>query len=62
MAYITIAAMLALTQVGAGIDAGCEGGGINLADMVMQALALALVFYVTQITRRLDKEVHRGGE
>lgn len=34
----------------------------NLLYTVISAIALALLTHVTQITRRLDKEVRDGGE
>jgi hypothetical protein len=54
--------VLGLNLLGYNISTGAECGGIDVFDTFMQAIAVTLVTYVTYITRRLDKEVYRGGE
>jgi hypothetical protein len=54
--------MLGLNLMGYNISTGADCGGIDVVDTLMQAIAVTLVTYVTYITRRLDKEVYRGGE
>ncbi len=54
--------MLGLTLMGPGISTGTDCGGIDIVDTAMQAIAVALVTYVTYITRRLDKGGNGGRE
>ncbi len=53
---------LGLTLMGPSAMHGADCGGIDVFDTLMQAIAVTLVTYVTYITRRLDREVYRGGE
>lgn len=53
---------LGLTLMGPSVDLGYNCGGIQVTDLMFQAIAVTLVTYVTYITRRLDKETYRGGE
>ncbi len=53
---------LGLTLMGPNASTGYECGGIQVTDLFFQAIAVTLVTYVTYITRRLDREVYRGGE
>jgi fumarate reductase subunit D len=54
--------VLGLTMLSSNISAGADCQSISFLDTFMQAIAVTLVTYVTYITRRLDKEVYRGGE
>ncbi len=54
--------VVGLTLMGPTASALQPCSAVNLVDTGGQAIAIALVTYVTYITRRLDKEVKNGGE
>ncbi len=64
MAIVTPILVLALGLIllGSNASTGSDCGGIDILDASMQAVAIALVTYVTYITRRLDKESKNGGQ